>query len=213
MSLMEAINTNHHLPHFLIVILDRDLIGDVDNKSYDSAVWILRVTVRWLTRQIKKIIARKCLQLMEKRPGSIYSGDPKIVYVRMLHHPTRIQDNSLLGATLALTAKFNSILNEAVTELEQNIMTIVSCNLPEHFDHWGNLVGHGYAAFWHEMDDLLDKFDDNKVKLVPNQQKGFKNQHNYGKQPRKFHNYKQTHDRSSSRSSDREHPKNKSHWN
>ena len=123
-------------------------------------------------KQIKKLVARKKLQLMEKRPGAVYSGDPKIIYIRMLHRPMKVEQDQVMNRILSLTSKFNAILNDAVAELDQTIMTVISSSQAEHFDEHGNPTQSEQAQFWWEVNDLLQIFDNNKVKLVTNQRKG-----------------------------------------
>ena len=170
-ALIEAVNEHHILPHFLIVMLDSDLITDLHDKRYDQASEALDTIVPWLTKQIKKIVARKRMQIMEKKPGAVFTGDPKIIYVRMLRRNMQLDNQSIMGSIRPLTNKFAAILNDAISELDQNIMTIISCSSPENDHKWGNPSVKGAKAFWKEVDDLLQKFNLNKIKLVPNQKK------------------------------------------
>ena len=63
--------------------------------------------------------------------------------------------------------KFNDALNTAVAKIDQYIMTINSCNTQYHFDCWGNLSQKGKNALWMEIDDLIERFDSDAVKLLP----------------------------------------------
>ena len=47
------------------------------------------------------------------------------------------------------------------------MMTISSCNTIDHFNKWGNLLMKGKYAFWYEMDELLERFDKDDIKLLP----------------------------------------------
>ena len=67
----------------------------------------------------------------------------------------------------SLRNKFNDILNEEANRHDSKVMFIKSCDKPEHFDHYGNLTGKGKITFWFELDDLLNRFNANKVKLLP----------------------------------------------
>ena len=44
--------------------------------------------LRWLFGQIDMFIKRRRLELIDKKPGAVYTTDPKIVYVKMLKRPT-----------------------------------------------------------------------------------------------------------------------------
>ena len=48
-ALIEALNKGRRLPQFLVVILDRDVIEDVDIYDYGAAKEIL-FTVKWLAK-------------------------------------------------------------------------------------------------------------------------------------------------------------------
>ena len=65
-------------------------------------------------------------------------------------------------------AHFNDSLNDMTAKISQRILTINSCNAYKHFEQGGHLSQRGYSAFWQEMDDLLDRYERNKVKLLPN---------------------------------------------
>ena len=67
-----------------------------------------------------------------------------------------------------LRAKFNDALNDVAARHENCILTINSCNTPEHFTKEGKLSEKGRSAFWHEIDDLFERFDLHDVKLLPN---------------------------------------------
>ena len=67
-----------------------------------------------------------------------------------------------------LCAKFNDALNDAVAKVDQYILTINSCSQYKHFDKKGNLSLKGKHDFWWELDDLIDRFEANRVKLLPN---------------------------------------------
>ena len=67
-----------------------------------------------------------------------------------------------------LRSKFNDALNDNVAKNEHHIMTINSCDSYEHFDRAGKLSIKGKRAFWREIDDLIQCFEENCVKLLPN---------------------------------------------
>ena len=47
-------------------------------------------------------------------------------------------------------------------------MTINSCNAYEHFSRYGDFSLNGKSCFWNEVDELLERFDRIKIKLLPN---------------------------------------------
>ena len=79
-----------------------------------------------------------------------------------------LKRGSTLDEIFALRAKFNDALNDAAGRLNHRILTVNSCNVTQHFTHRGELSVAGKRAFWMEIDDLLECFDSNRVKLLPN---------------------------------------------
>ena len=73
-----------------------------------------------------------------------------------------------MKAICEFRAKVNDALNDSIAKMGQYILIINSCNAYEHFDRSGNLSIAGKKAFWMELDDLIRRFDGNKVKLLPN---------------------------------------------
>ena len=63
--------------------------------------------------------------------------------------------------------QFNKILHEAIGLQDHRVMSIRTCKSPDDFDALGNLSNQGQIKFWKEIDYLLEKFDRNKVKLLP----------------------------------------------
>ena len=148
--------------------MDKDLIRDIDVFVQDS-VNCLRETTEWITRQINILVHRKRLELIERKPGSIYCEDPIIIYVKMVRWADLyFKRGSTLDEIFAHRAKFNDALNDCAGRLNHRILTINSCNMKNHFTHKGDLSVTGKEVFWAEMDDLLERFDANKVKLLPN---------------------------------------------
>ena len=113
------------------------------------------------------IVRRKRADLLDRKPGAIYSGYPVLIFVRMIRRPVQCSGRAKSVKIYSLRAKFNDALNDAVAKIDQRIMTINSCFTEEHFDHWGNLSLRGKRAMWLEIDDLLERFNRDEVKLLP----------------------------------------------
>ena len=69
---------------------------------------------------------------------------------------------------LALRPKFNDALNDAVSEIDQHMLTINSCNAAEHYNRWGKLSQKAKEEYWFELEELIEMFDIEKIKLLPN---------------------------------------------
>ena len=117
-------------------------------------------------QQIEIAINRKRLQISTRKPGVIQQGDPKIIYTMMQRRNERFRAGSKMEVICSIRPKFNDILNDAVAGVNQYILSIRSCCLKDHFDHWGSYLSYkGKIDFWSEMDELLERFDNNQVKL------------------------------------------------
>ena len=174
-ALMDCVNErNAHLPKYLLVIIDWDIVNDLDLTDLDS-LKMIPILVNWFTRQISVILRRKRVDLLERKPGAVYSNT-KVIYVRMLKRIGQFGDNIM--AVNSLRAKFNNALNDAAAKLDQYILTVNSCNLYEHFDHKGGLSEIGQKMFFEEIDDLIHRFEFNRVKLLPTPKNPTALQHN-----------------------------------
>ena len=161
-------NQEHHLPQFMLILIDKDIIEDIDVFALD-AVQAIRGEVDWLVHQISILIKRKRASLLEKRPGAVYGNDPTVIYICMIRRiDLTLRRGSKKDEVFALWAKFNDALNNAVARADQRIMTINSCNSTAHFTHLGELSDKGKEVLWSEIDHLLEKFDRNDIKLLPN---------------------------------------------
>ena len=167
-ALITGLNERHRLPRFLLVVVDTDLIAGFDIFKSDI-IKSIRQSTSWMVKQINIQIRRKRLELIAQKPGSIYGADPTVIFVRALCRANlTFRSGSYLDELFALKAKFNDALNDAVARIDERILTINSCNTSSHFDHLGKLSIKGKYSFWHEINDLLERFDQKAVKLLPN---------------------------------------------
>ena len=113
------------------------------------------------------IIRRKRIALLESKPGAVYRTT-KIIFVKMLQHAYTAPEKSPLHAALKLRNKFNDALNDAVAKIDHYLLTVNSCNAYEDYSHKGDLSDKGKLAYWLEIDDLIHRFNTDKIKLLPN---------------------------------------------
>ena len=86
----------------------------------------------------------------------------------MLRRVGKHSETTNMGSICSLRLKFNDALKDAVAKVGQHILTINSCNSYDHFDKMGRLSTKGQADFWYELDELLEHFDMDKIKLLRN---------------------------------------------
>ena len=157
----DALNDDAHLPRYLIIALDKDVLKDLSELEFGVTKNLTSI-LNWLTRKIDIAVRRKRCQINEKKPGATGSQkDPTIIYIDMIQCIGMSQcigmpkDNLKLKSILDLRFKFNSILQAAIENQDDRVMSIRSCATANHFDAAGNLTNRGKIAFWHEVDDLL----------------------------------------------------------
>ena len=166
-SMIDALNADECLPQYLIIALDKDILYDLSEVEFGISK-NLSAILNWLTRKIDIAVRRKRCQINDRKPGAIGSQtEPTIIYIDMIQRIGIPKDNQKLRVVCDLRFKFNSILHKAVNNQGHLVMSIRSCTTAGHFDGAGNLSNRGKITFWHEVDDLLSRFDKNKVKLLP----------------------------------------------
>ena len=171
-SLIDLINQKHKLPRYLIVLMDRDIFTNMDVFS-EYIIPMVHALVNWMVKQTDIIIRRKRAELLDRKPGGLFENHPTIIFVRMICRVTKFGDPQISKnqCSFDLQAKFNEALNDAVARYNHRILTINSCNTSSHLDLWDNLSNKGFRSLWYELDDLLECFDKNAVKLLPNPNK------------------------------------------
>ena len=175
-SLIEAFNKRKRLPCFLVILLDKDVIEDVDPFCTD---WnVLHKLINWLAKQLDIFVKRCCLEITERRPWAILTMDPKVIFIKMICRVDYYPQKSRLEKVCIHRAKFNDILNDVAAKRTQLVMNVMGCNSHDHFENTGGLSPKGKIDFWFEVDELLEKFDRNQIKLLPSKGKGKKNFHN-----------------------------------
>ena len=165
-ALMEGINGNDRLPKYIIVVIDYDIIIDLNVFDY-GAHKALKLHVDWIVNEFDVRTRRKKFQILEKKPGAVNDDHPTIIYVTMIKRVEHYKEGSLMAKVCSLRKKFNDLLNMAAARKEAKVLTIRSCNSPQHFEASGALSTKGKLAFWWEVDELIERFEMNKVKLLP----------------------------------------------
>ena len=101
--------------------------------------------------------------LYKLRPGALTSGEPKIVWVKMLQR-MRSADK-----VLTVRTRFNNILEELIAKERNHYL--IDPNPAVHdtafYSHLNLLNLDGCTAFWKEIDDCVKLFDHHKLNLKP----------------------------------------------
>ena len=167
-SLISGLNSRDRLPKYILMLIDRDILMDIDVLDDDDDVpSTLYENICWVVKQVDMHIRRKKADLLEKKPGAVYTGDPKVVFIRMIRRIDHFIPKSRLESVYHLRAKFNDFLNEEASRIDQRMLTINSCATTAHFDKYGKLSLKGKNALWYEIDELMEWFDEGRIKLLP----------------------------------------------
>ena len=125
-ALAEGLNNRICLPRFLLVIIDKDIVEDINLFEYSASTAIFKV-FEWLIRQINIAIKRRRTELIDVKPGAVYGNDPRIIFVSMLRRPMLFDRESRMEKIVALRSKFNAIINELAESYDNNILNIDIC--------------------------------------------------------------------------------------
>ena len=160
-ALILMLNNKDHLPFYLVIIPDKDLLTWYKHYAYGISR-ILHVDLKHFVDEVEKVVKTRREQLLQIRPGAV-ATKTKIIWVNMLARPF-IWSPDGSDKVFTQTAKFNFILQETLANKAGYIMSIdhmKDC----HFDRYGNLNTSGKIHFWKELDYLLKKFDHNELDL------------------------------------------------
>ena len=85
-SLVEALNKYPHLPKYILVLPDKDVIKSINNWDYGTTT-IIEKNLNWLIKQMAKAILSRRDDLHCKRPGSAPVDLPLIIWIPMITRP------------------------------------------------------------------------------------------------------------------------------
>ena len=137
-SFIHGLNMRERLPRFLVIILDKDLILDVNIYDY-GATRAIKENLKWLCKQIDIFVKCKRLEITNIKPGTVCSTDPKIVLVCMLKRPLVFPRNCSMEQALSVRNRFNQALNKVADDFGLNVLSVESCDSPRFFNNLGGL--------------------------------------------------------------------------
>ena len=183
-ALVEMVNERDHLPKFLIVVADKDIVTYINHVNFGVSLRIQRC-IDWLINNIERIITTRQEDIRSKRPGGVRLIPTQVVWVKMLARP--IEAGRSYNNVLSLKSKFNFILEESLASKGQKILEIESMG-PADFDRNSNLTTTGKEQFWKELDYRMKKFDRAELDLtaVKNPQSNNSNGNGQGQDRRRL---------------------------
>ena len=156
-SLIKALNDNQHIPRFIIIIPNQDILWHV--MKYDAGITLpCNIAIEWITKQMTRAISSKEDILYRKKPGAIAPFEPKFIWVTAMKN-----DRSNTA-----TKKFNKLLNSNL-QSKANHYIIDVCKIMDDQKYFSNgmLNGQGKVKFWIEIDTHIENFDNRKMSLHP----------------------------------------------
>ena len=85
-AFIEGLNQRSHLPHFVVFILDKDMITQLNFVEFGISS-IIKKVLTWLIRQVKVNLKRRRADLFTKKPGALSLESTKVIWVKMLKRP------------------------------------------------------------------------------------------------------------------------------
>ena len=165
-ALIDELNNeehNYHLPKFIIITLDKDVIESA--KVFDYGVSRTpEDTLKWLLIKINPAIEERKENLLKLRLGSVTSvTEPRLIWVTMVTRPTCENKK-----TFALTRKFNEILEDVVSgDKRSHIMKPYLSHHNGLFDRSGDLTPTGKEEYWKQIDQIMSDFETGQTELTP----------------------------------------------
>ena len=163
-SLVSLMNQEGHLPQYIIIIPDKDIISSIN--YFDFGIRdLIEKNLNWLIRIIFRTVLSRREALKKTRPGAAPASLPTIIWVNMLTRP--LTTNPDLKRLWSQCHKFNSTLDNILT-IEKYMKIINLPNFTEHryFDILGKLTMSGEYHFWRALDDMMHDID-SKGKNAP----------------------------------------------
>ena len=150
----EGLNRRQHLPRYIIILLDKDILSLLD---LDVAFLTkqLERCIAGLAKQMTRLIEARKEKLYKKKQGAVPSSDefPTLIWVELFDKPYMrnrfIQKNR---------NKFNKGINEvAIHEKNYRVMAIESLGI-RHFTLTGALNYEGKQQLWREINYQMNDF-------------------------------------------------------
>ena len=105
----KALNESFILPRFIVIVPDWDILKYLDHNTF-GVEQVIHKMISWMTNNIICAVEVKKDQLYKIQPGSVTSGEPKIIWVKM------IQRMRTFEKILTVRVKYNSFLESCMAE-------------------------------------------------------------------------------------------------
>ena len=166
-AILEGLNSKEKLPRYVLVMLDKDLIQNLNYFDYGEYN-MFTMCLKWLVKNIGRVFEERREDLRWKKPGSLSNAtEPRIIWLTMITRPI-IMGDEIFGKIFSAKAKFNKVLEAVLFENKYNhIMFVDNVYEKHHFDKYGELTNAGKSEMWLEINHEMRLFDQQILNLKP----------------------------------------------
>ena len=177
-AFIEGINRREHLPKYIIMVLDRDLIDMINRFDFGISTQLERC-VKWLAIQMERTLSARREQLTAMKAGVVTQEQTKFIWVEMFDRPATDPGTKIRN-------KFNKAINDLARQRNfHHILVLESIKENKHFEYNGKLNYWGKLQFWKELDYYVAQFDRRRATLGPRNFISNQEHHNYSRVDRR----------------------------
>ena len=156
-SLIEALNDTIYLPKYVIIIIDKDLVQDEENKGF-GAKKAIEDHLFWVVKQISRALLTRREDLKQKCPGAVTADLTRVVWIKMLTRP--ITRDASLKRIWKLRPKFNDALDNILgIEKYMHVINVPRMDETKYFDERGQLTPAGKRVYWRNINGEIKSLD------------------------------------------------------
>ena len=150
------------LPRIIIVAPDWDVIRYVDHDDYgvdEIFGTIIKLMIETMINEVEKCKE----QMLQIKPGAVTPGEPKFIWIKCIRR---------LGGydkAMSVCNRFNKLLEHFLAEKKHHYIIDMdpALNDSTYFNKDNELNASGRVKYWQEVNDSIDMFELDKLKLKP----------------------------------------------
>ena len=149
-------NKTDHLPKYVVMILDSDIIELVNFIDYGVRD-IIADALQWIQNCLTNNFYTRKEDIKKKKPRALAADNtPIITWIALVNRPKTLAKKQ----TFSLVAKTNDAMKEMVSKsVNTRMITLSTVNELSHFDGWGRLTPLGKTQYWAEFDHQMQDID------------------------------------------------------
>ena len=165
-ALIKALNDSLKMPRIILFVPEDDLLQFIKTDEHNAREVIFKC-LNWMAIQVDRAIEAKVDALRIRKPGSILTNEPKIIWVKMIKRLNKTSE------VLTLRTKYNEALHDIVGNRTGHYIMDITRALAERncCDQFNQLNGLGKSRYWNQIDQQLELFDKQKITLEAHEQR------------------------------------------